>query len=347
MVLAACSSGSDVRPDDLNALPDYTELGTEVRWIPALKEPDQKMNARWRATVGPPVVSISESGVGAANLDSLAVITWNAYVGGGDVIDLVRSLRAGELTGGSNIDHFVLLLQEIHRGGEQVPVDLAGKYIPRRTEKTPPSGVQIDVVEAARALSLNLFYVPSMRNGKPGSGTTEEDRGNAILTTLPMEDFTAIELPFEVHRRVAVAATVRGRSADGASWQLRVCSVHLDHRSRFPVVMRSLGAGRLRQGKALIEALPETPAVIGGDFNTWGTRHMETVLRYVHEAFGQPVRLDDKTTVEARMRPDRQVDYMFFRLPEPCRGRYSRLENRFGSDHHPLLGWVQLACTLE
>ena len=48
-----------------------------------------------------------------------------------------------------------------------------------------------------------------MRNGRPPQ--TDEDRGNAILSTEPLADLTAIELPFEQQRRVAVAATLRSR----------------------------------------------------------------------------------------------------------------------------------------
>ena len=120
------------------------------------------------------------------------------------------------MTGGEPIEHFVLFLQEVFRAGDEVPLDGPEKYTTPRTQGIPPSGPRIDIVQTARRLGLSLFYVPSMRNGGPGSGTTEEDRGNAILTTIPMEDFTAIELPLDYHRRVAVAASAwTGFSACG------------------------------------------------------------------------------------------------------------------------------------
>ncbi len=63
----------------------------------------------------------------------------------------------------------------------------------------------------ATALGLSLFYVPSMRNGGANS---REDRGNAILSNLPLTDLAAYELPFERQRRVALAATIAGTTTD-------------------------------------------------------------------------------------------------------------------------------------
>ena len=63
---------------------------------------------------------------------------------------------------------------------------------------------RIDIVEAAGRLGLSLVYVPSMRNGSD----TDEDRGNAILSTEPLSDVAAVELPFERQRRVAIDAAV-------------------------------------------------------------------------------------------------------------------------------------------
>ena len=87
-----------------------------------------------------------------------------------------------------------------------------------------------DVVEVARTLRWNLRYVPSMRNGPQRS-----DRGNAILTPLPLGPAEGIELPFALQRRVAVGAkaTVGGHA-------LSLLSAHLDPRG--PVGYKWLGA---------------------------------------------------------------------------------------------------------
>jgi hypothetical protein len=75
-----------------------------------------------------------------------------------------------------------------------------------------------------------VLYAPSMRNGE-GDARDEhgaaEDRGNAIVSTLPLEDPRVIELPLERQRRVAAAATVAGQSVR-SRWQLEIVDVHLD-----------------------------------------------------------------------------------------------------------------------
>jgi endonuclease/exonuclease/phosphatase family metal-dependent hydrolase len=273
----------------------------------------------------------------------LTIVAWNIHVGGGDVVELVRRLRAGELTNGRAVDHFVLLLQEVHREGGLVPMDAPNNRVPERIAESPPSGERLDVVEIANRVNLDLFYVPSMRNGGPNSGPTEEDRGNAILSTLPLHDLTAIDLPMETFRRVAVAATVRGVSINGSEWSLRVCSTHLSTRTGFPRFFESAGVGRLRQTKALLEALPESPAVLGGDFNTWAPGMLEGTTEFIRERFRYPEELDERPTLAVTLLPDRRVDYLFFDLPDGLTAHYRRLDDLLGSDHYPLLGWVTLS----
>jgi endonuclease/exonuclease/phosphatase family metal-dependent hydrolase len=98
-----------------------------------------------------------------------------------------------------------------------------------------------------------------MRNGREGSNGRNgmpEDRGNAILSTLPLSDPAAIELPFTAQRRVAVSAL----AGDGPA-SLRVVSVHLD-----------TSGGQGGQAAALLDALAaldlKGPLLIGGDFNS-------------------------------------------------------------------------------
>ena len=75
---------------------------------------------------------------------------------------------------------------------------------PARRRRIPgPRAPRADIVEVADALGLNLRYVPSMRNGADRS-----DRGNAILSDLPLSHAWAFELPLVLQRRVPVAATL-------------------------------------------------------------------------------------------------------------------------------------------
>ena len=143
---------------------------------------------------------------------------------------------------------------------------------------------------------------------------------------------------------MAVIATVSGRDSGGRKWRLRVASAHLDHFSRFARLYASGGSGRRRQAEALREAIRGRPAVLGADLNTWGSRYMETALEALREVFPQPDTLDSRITATRRFLPDKRMDYMLFSLADPCRGDYARLDDRFGSDHYPLLGWVEVRC---
>ena len=324
-------------------VPTCRESGVvPIRWVDEDDESDHIDLAKWCDAVGPPVVRV-DTATAAVRLDSLIIISWNVYIGGGDLFEFIEQLRVGAFTDGNPVTHFVALLQEAHRAGPEVPTEYAEVYLPPRTAPTPPSGVRRDVVECAEALGLNIFYVPSMRNGKPGSGPTEEDRGNAILSTITLHDLTAIELPYEKYRRVAVAATVYLETPNGDRHDVRICCAHLDNRTRFPRVFVSMGVGRLRQARALAKALPERPAILGGDFNTWAPSYVERAVPELRKHFPQPEQLGKKSTNVARFRPDRRMDYVIYDVPQEWSPGYRRLDERFGSDHYPLLGWIRLA----
>jgi endonuclease/exonuclease/phosphatase family metal-dependent hydrolase len=316
--------------------------GIGVEWVETADASDREALAIGCTSVGPVVVREFAGGDSLPMLDSLVVVTWNTHVGGGDVISFVGRVRDGEFTGGRRPEHFVLLLQEVFRAGPEVPVGASAELVPARIAETPPSGERIDIVETARRLELNLFYVPSMKNGVAKPGEVEEDRGNAILSTFRLRDLTAIELPLERYRRVAIAVTARGVTSSGSPWTLRVCNVHLDTRSDFPRVLESVGMGRLRQARAIVPVVPEKDVVLGGDFNTWGPSPTEGAIDYLLEQFPQSGELDHEPTVSIAVLPDRRTDYLFFRLSGERSARYHRLDDRMGSDHYPLLGVIQL-----
>jgi endonuclease/exonuclease/phosphatase family metal-dependent hydrolase len=317
--------------------------GVTVQWIDAADESDSETNSIWCRSVGPWVVRDFSQGSTFDRIDTLAVVTWNVFIGGGDVVPFVEDLRRGIHTDGEAPRHFVLLLQEAYRDGPDVPRTMPeGVWVPTRREYDPPSGDRMDIIESAERLGLWLFYVPSQRNGWPEDGPAHEDKGNAILSTVPLNDLTAIDLPFEKYRRVAIAATAEGRSSNGEVWRLRICNVHLDNRASFPRFLQSAGAGRFRQTKALLPWLREVPCVLGGDFNTWAPETLETAIPLIRETFRQPEVLSEKPTCVAPFIPDRRVDFLFFNLADGLTAHYDRVENRYGSDHYPLLGWVQL-----
>jgi endonuclease/exonuclease/phosphatase family metal-dependent hydrolase len=290
---------------------------------------DRRALDRWCRGVGP-AVYLNASG-GIASPGPIAVVSWNVNVGAGDLRALVADLRSGRLTGGRPVSHFVLLLQEALRRGAAVPPlggDQAGA---RRLVRGP---APIDIVSFARDAGLSLYYVPSMRNGFDAAGGAE-DRGNAIVSTLPLTELRALELPFERQRRVAILARIGGAEAAGG---LTVASVHLDpfvSARRLWVV--GAAAARGRQARALTAVLPATaPLVVGGDFNTWsGTR--EPALLEMQRVTA-PVSPSTKPTFGNRV-----LDHLFFRTPAAWSARSERADRAYGSDHFPVVGWVQTA----
>ena len=189
-----------------------------VQWFGPNDATDEAPLARWRSAVGPPVLQQGEN-PSDTPADDLTVVSWNTAVGAGDVRRFVAGLRRP--------GPVVLLLQEVYRGGEEVPGVLPpGAAYASRLGGRPGDSRYEQIEPIARALGLSLFYVPSMRNGGPES---REDRGNAILSSLPLSDLAAYELPFERQRRVALAATIGGTTTTGARWRLRIVDAHLDN----------------------------------------------------------------------------------------------------------------------
>lgn len=324
--LGACVSNGPLALETTPSCRAAADAGS-VRWIEAASADDQRRSMRWCAGIGPPLTvtaaSIDESPPGV-----LTVVSWNTHVGGGDIRSFVETLRAGP-GGGRPVTHFVLLLQEVYRTGAAVPARLPpGAKSARRLHHGPP-GVDRDIESTARALQLNLLYAPSMRNGD--SADTREDRGNAILSTLPLEDAIAIELPHERQRRVAVAATIRLTRADGRVVPIRFTSVHLTNMVGHHGWIFS-EPGRTRQARALASALPDGPLIVGGDLNTWfgaWDGAYREVARRVPAARGS----DSRPTFMFL-----RLDHLFFRSPGQWAFTFRRAESRFGSDHYPLVG---------
>lgn len=305
----------------------------------------------------------------------LALISWNTNVGGGDLHGLITDLRAGRDSDGDRVEHFVLLLQEVYRADATVPQGIAQR--PRRIAARPPHRRREDIVEVATRHGLHLFYVPSMANGRDPAQPHAEDRGNAIVSTLPLLHPTAVELPFEGQRRVAAAAQIALTDEEGRPDTLRVVSVHLDNRSALRQPLRSFGQGRTRQAEALAAALQRDdrrrlPTVVAGDLNTWAPsrwEHAVSVLR-AHFPDGQPT--PTATFAGRAFGISRTLDHMLFRLPgrlaettrtarhgaageheTPPAGeaptsrtpRPIRLDDTRGSDHYPLFARLRFSST--
>jgi len=326
--ISACVSSPHLAIDPVVASSCLGDHGSSsVRWMSAASERDRRESMRWCAAIGPPVIAGSRT-MDELRSSRLTIVSWNTHVGGGDVRSLVEDLRAGRLTDGRPVSAFVLLLQEVFRQSPRVPSRVPqGARTARRVRGT--TAEDRDVESTARALGLALFYVPSMRNGGPGDAA--EDRGNAILSTLPLENYTAIELPLERQRRVVPAATVDARAPDGRILKVRVTSVHLTNMVAHHGWLLS-EAGRVRQARALARTLDERPIVLGGDFNTWFGA-WDGAYREIARRAQAPADRDRRPTFLFL-----RLDHFFYRLPEGWRFAFHRADSRYGSDHYPLVG---------
>ena len=293
---------------------------------------------RWCRAVGPPL--LEQAAVpDTLGIDSLLFVTWNAHVGGGDLNGLVEAVRAGRLTGGKPVRHFVILLQEVFREDDSIPPLTQDMAYPGLIEGEPLGGTRTDIEAWAEANpAVSVFYAPSMRNGAANAAGSHEDRGNALISTLPLLEPTAYEMPVQRQRRVAAGAFIEGRTRDGEDWRMHVVSVHLENR---PAGMKNPERARLEQTEWLLSVLPEADnAVLGGDLNTWLRGPEEINIVRVAERYpdtpAQPAGPTYEQVGVLRM----HLDYLFFRLADADARDYRRLPSQHGSDHYPLLAWV-------
>jgi endonuclease/exonuclease/phosphatase family metal-dependent hydrolase len=298
----------------------------------------------WRRNVGAQValdLTSSPASQNAASHRSLVVLSWNVWIGRGRLREVVSRIRNGDYVelGADPEVPLVVLAQEAYRRDSSVPrlqEGQAGRVLIAQL------GHQEDVVETAQELGMNLRYAPSMRNG-----SDQSDRGNAILSTLPLEGAHAVELPLVLQRRVAVSATITLGDT-----RLRLVSAHLDPRG--PPGHRWLGSyGRAIQAQYLIASVEDDTAILGADLNL-GRGRYERAWQLLGEAgftFGVPPSLPRwRHTFHAL--PRLVLDYLLVRdrggaiaearvhrLDEHPQDRGARV---FGSDHHPLLARIDL-----
>ncbi|MGE0440386.1 MAG: endonuclease/exonuclease/phosphatase family protein [Gemmatimonadales bacterium] len=314
-----------------------------IRWFGPGQADEARRHARWCRAVGMPVLAAPAPDSqwdrpSAASRDSILVVSYNAALGSGRLDLLVDRIRSGALTGGPPVGDFVILVQETVRMGSTVPEVLpAAAAGGRAMFPEPDSGDRLDVIRLAGARGLHVFYVPAMRSGRAlNPAGLPEDRGNAILSTRPLEALSAVELPFGGARRVANGAVLRGRG-----WQLGLVNLHLDVG---PFGPSALSAIRARQARAVAQAydlaapwgraLPPA-VVVGGDLNSFSLTGTAESVRVLREAFpdghgpGRPTR------------GWQRLDHLFFRAGGGLGlGRVGMGPDTFGSDHHPIFAWV-------
>ncbi len=183
-----------------------------------------------------------------------------------------------------------------------------------------------DAAAASGRGPLSMFFVPVRRGPL-------QTTGNAILASTPLADARAIDLPRERQPRTAAVAMV---NVAGQRWF--VVSVHLENRLGW---LRGLfgDRARKRQADALLSALPAIGhGILGGDLNTmFGPG--EPTLQALLDRFADTPRAAPQPTFRDRL----TLDHLFFDVPDSWAVERRVLEDRYGSDHHPVLGVVVAA----
>lgn len=331
-----------------------------VTWVFPVVDGDNRQLEDWCVTVGPAVVeSIPHGAFGPLVAgDSLAVAAWNVDAGAGNLMGFLTDEFGLDCSGAQSRStrggmHFVLLLQEALRRSNEIP-DLPPQWvIPPPVLEDPHGGPRLDVVEVAERCGLALFYLSGARNGHAARDGKREDKGEAILSTLPLSDLIGIELPYEAARRVVVAATVRNELGDS----LRLASVHLISMTPLWRIMQTGNSSRQRQALAIVEGLrvvegqdtgapgspppPSISTIVAGDLNTWSTR--EAALRHLLRAFP-----DSPPLLKVPTRGPFPTDHLLFRrgTGSPTSGilatSYRRVDDTYHSDHNPIIAWFTI-----
>ena len=194
-------------------------------------------------------------------------------------------------------------------------------YIVMLQEDVERDNEPLGAVAAKR--HLFAFFLPLRRDHGAVSG-------NAMLSTQPFEQPRIISLPRQRQPRASAAANITV-----AGERLFVATVHLENRLAWWKVLFS-DTARGRQARALLQELPAAQhGVLGGDLNTWFGA-LEPAWREMARRFPE-TRFDSlQPTFHDRL----VLDHLFFDLPDGWTVTQRVLQERYGSDHSPVVAVV-------
>jgi endonuclease/exonuclease/phosphatase family metal-dependent hydrolase len=181
-----------------------------------------------------------------------------------------------------------------------------------------------DVQSVARSRQLYTFFTEVRLSDRGPSG-------NAVLSTRPLLDARVIDLPRERRVRKAVVVTLE---IDGIP-MFAACT-HLENRTSWLKGGLLSDTARGRQARVLLRSLPQGHGIVGGDLNTW-LGPGEPAWRALQERFDEtPGGAADEPTFRDRL----VLDHLFFDLPSRWEAVRAVVPERYGSDHHPVLGLI-------
>jgi endonuclease/exonuclease/phosphatase family metal-dependent hydrolase len=184
-------------------------------------------------------------------------------------------------------------------------------------------GNQYDAVKAARERQLYAYFT-KVRDSKQGIS------GNAIVSTAMPLTARTIVLPHIRRMRKAIVA-----SFEIEGQPLFVVDAHLENRTSWLQGALFSERARKEQAEALLRELPPGPGILGGDLNTWlGTD--EDALKALGRRFDNPPDHASVPTFADRL----VLDHLFFDLPPGWTASRQVVADRYGSDHHPVIGLI-------
>jgi endonuclease/exonuclease/phosphatase family metal-dependent hydrolase len=181
-----------------------------------------------------------------------------------------------------------------------------------------------DALAPANARKLAVFFSPVY-------SSPDRTSGNALISTLALTDTRVIALPRERQPRAAVAATI-----EVAGEPLLVVSVHLENRISWLRFGVFADRARARQAEALIAALPTGHGIVAGDMNTT-LGPSEQAWKILLTRFPDTPAARSQPTFRDRL----VLDHLFFDLPDGWFATRTVVADRYGSDHHPVLGTIR------
>ena len=194
-------------------------------------------------------------------------------------------------------------------------------YVVLLQEDVERDNEPLGAVAATRRLFA--FFLPLRRQQGAISG-------NAILSTQPFEQPRIIPLPRQRQPRASAAANITV-----AGERLFIANVHLENRLPWWKALFS-DTARGRQAQALLQELPATQhGVLGGDLNTW-FGPLEPAWRELLRRF--PDTKFDR--LQPTFRNRLVLDHLLFDLPDGWTVSRSVVQERYGSDHHPVVAVV-------
>jgi endonuclease/exonuclease/phosphatase family metal-dependent hydrolase len=185
------------------------------------------------------------------------------------------------------------------------------------------SGVGVDAEQVSQERNLDVFVVPVYKvDGRV--------RGNAIVSSRPLSDTRGIPLPRERQPRSAAVGAITV-----SSQSLFLVSTHFENRLSWLRGGVFSDTARGRQADALLRVLPDGSGILGGDLNTL-LGPSEPAWRLFAMRFPDTPTDQSHPTFRERL----VLDHLFFDLPDGWTAERRVVDDRYGSDHHPVLGMV-------